>query len=108
MNTLNTRIAQEQEEWTQLTRQNKTRIISTNLDLYDVDIRRQVVIGGLVCDYLPDVLHLQLAESEIKNRTEFDPFIRVLSWLKDNQEYVKFLMWGEVPMPPTDDPMVPP
>ena len=77
-------VAQGIAEWERLSRQNKSRVFTSDL-AKDVSIRRQNLLGDYVCEIFPDVLDRPLHDSEAANRKEFEFLINLLLWAKDNK-----------------------
>lgn len=79
MKSLSEMIAKEQEEWAQLTGNNSVRMILENSDSFNPVIRRNIIIGDMVCEYFPKFLKLEPQDSEQKNQVEFEPLRMFLS-----------------------------
>ena len=88
MSKLSTRIAAEIAEWEVASRRNKTQRIMSQVNPKDVDIRRQIIIGGIVCDFMPFVLSCQPKQTEAENLQEFKPLCEILEWVAQNRNYI--------------------
>ena len=74
---LNERIAQELVEWERCSGKKKAQVLGKS-NLLDVDIRRQIIVGELVCRHFPDLLQCQPRGSEAENQVEFAPLESLL------------------------------
>ena len=88
MSKLGERIEQELAELRRYSHRNTTRLFTANLE-NDSDVRCQNFIGGLVCEFLPDLTNRQLHESEYDNRNEFRSLINLLSWISENKKFIE-------------------
>ena len=88
MSKLSARIAAEIAEWEVASRRNKVRRVAGQVDTTDVDFRRLIIIGNIVCDFMPHIQRCQPKQTEAENLQEFKPLCEILKWVARNRNYI--------------------
>jgi len=84
---LNEMIKQEIRSWEDKSRRYRSTILAKDAS-HDVNIRRQIIVGGLFCELFPQVLQLQPQDSEPENQVEFAPIEYFLRLLVSDKNYL--------------------
>jgi len=88
MPTLDERIARETQKLEQLKRQKKAQEAREKKNKRKIDTRRQIIIGGIVAKYFPEVLKFEPKYNNAENYIEFAPLANFLSVLNAQKDFV--------------------
>ena len=85
---LSKRIAEEIAEWEGASRRNKAHRIIQQVNVTDPDIRRQIIIGSHVLDFMPEFIRCQPKQTEAENLWEFRSLCNILEWISRNRDTI--------------------
>lgn len=78
---------ESQERVKQLERQKRLQEQHKKKKAEAVNLRRQVIIGGIICKYFPETLSLQPRQTELDNKDEFALFEATVALIASDTKY---------------------
>jgi hypothetical protein len=91
MSTLEERIAKASEKYDQLMRQKKSKEVQDRKKKMAADKKRELIVGGIVVKWFPEILSLQPRLTNAENQTEFASLENILSLIAADTEYLNRL-----------------
>ena len=91
MSTIDERITKKMENLEQLKRQKKAQEAREKKKKETIDRERQRIIGKIVSDIFPEVLHFQPSRVKANNKIEFAPLVNFLTELASDKELISQL-----------------
>ena len=91
MNDIDNSIAKEKEKLKQLIAKKKEQELREQKKQNDLKLRRQTIIGQYFSEIIPSVLELNPCKTADENKAEFEPLIKFLSTLAENESLMNSL-----------------